>query len=113
MSAATVVVGEKPAAADRCVGLPSVPAALARDARDATLEFRDSDSVCDSDRKRRIDAERLGGGKKLAWWTGGEMGGEFGPRREYRRWMAESHSVSGCVDDSPMWPQPESWVKFA
>lgn len=104
------MLGVKLAAAERGVCLPSA-AALDRDEREAMLDVRDS--VCDSDRKRRLDAERLGGGKKLVCWVGEEIGGELGPRREYRRWMASSQRVRGCVEDSPMCPQPECWVKFA
>lgn len=87
MSAATVVLGVKLAAADLNAGLPSAPPLVVdrvdRDDRDAMLEVLDS--VCESDKKRRFDAERLGGGKKLVCCIGEEIGGEFGPRSEYRR----------------------------
>lgn len=84
MSAATVVLGVKLAAADRGTGRPSTPVpALDREDledRDAMLEVLDS--VCESDKNLRFDAERLGGGKKLVCWLTEEMGGELGPRRE-------------------------------
>lgn len=80
MSAATVVVGEKLAAADLGVDRPSAfVAAVVREDRDAILDVLDS--VCDRDKNLRFDAERLGGGKKLFCWVGDEMGGEFGPRK--------------------------------
>jgi hypothetical protein len=59
----------------------------------------------ESDQKRRVDEERLGGAKKLPV-VGEVIGGEFGPRRSLRRWSAIGHSVHGSVCDSPMCPQP-------
>jgi hypothetical protein len=50
----------------------------------------------ESEKKRRVDEERLGGAKKVPV-AGEVMGGEFGPRRSFRRWSATSHSVHGSV----------------
>ena len=75
------MLGVKLEAADLSVGLPSLPPpALDRDDRDAMLEVLDS--VCESDKNLRFDAERFGGGKKVVCWVREEMGGELGLRRE-------------------------------
>jgi hypothetical protein len=72
-----------------------------RDDTDAVVLERDS--VVLSEKKRLVEAERFGGTNVVA---GGDKGGELGPRRSFRRCSAVSHSVHGCVCDSPIWPQP-------
>jgi hypothetical protein len=73
--------------------------------REALVLLRDSVPL--REKKRRVEELRFGGAEKFA---AGESGGEEGPRREFRRWRAESQSVQGWVWDSPMWPQPLCWV---
>lgn len=72
---------------------------------DALVE--DRDSVWLSEKKRRVDDDRFGGLKDE---SGGDSGGEFGPRRWFNLPSATSHSVHGCVCDSPMCPHPLCWV---
>lgn len=55
------------------------------------------------EKKRRVEAERFTG---AGLGTAGERGGDMGPRRPFRRWMAASQRVQGWWWDSPMWPQP-------
>lgn len=73
-------------------------AAVRRDAVDVEREM-----VWLREKKRRVDAERLGG-------AGGDRSGDMGPRRLLSRWMAVVQSVHGWWCDSPMWPQPLLWV---
>jgi hypothetical protein len=58
-----------------------------------------------SEKKRRVDELRFG-----VVVTGGDSGGEFGPRRLLSRWMALSHSVHGRSCDSPICPHPLCWL---
>jgi len=85
--------------------VPGGPDAVRRD--EVVLE-RESVLLL-SEKKRRVVEARLGGAKFTA---GGLRGGDKGPRRSLRRCRAASHSVHGCVCDSPMWPQPLCCVKF-
>lgn len=55
------------------------------------------------EKKRRVEAERFTG---AGLGAAGERGGDMGPRRPFRRWMAASQRVQGWLWDSPMWPQP-------
>lgn len=55
------------------------------------------------EKKRRVEAERFTG---AGFGAAGESGGDMGPLRSLRRWMAASQRVQGWWWDSPMWPQP-------
>lgn len=67
------------------------------EAVDALVDERDSVPL--KEKNRRVDDERFGGTKAE---TGGESGGELGPRRWLSRPSARSHRVQGWVCDSPM-----------
>jgi hypothetical protein len=82
-------------------GVPGGPEVVRREEVDAVVLLRDS--VWLSEKKRLVDEARFGGGKLV---TGGDNGGELGPRRPLSRWRAASHNVQGCVCDSPKCPQP-------
>lgn len=58
-----------------------------REAVDAEREM-----VWLSEKKRRVEAERFTGAGS---GTTGERGGDMGPRRSFRRWMAASQRVQG------------------
>lgn len=77
----------------RGVGGPGGPDSVRRDADVLDRE---------SEKKRRVDDVRLGA--KLV--AGGESGGEPGPRRLFKRCIAASHNVHGCVWLSPTCPHP-------
>lgn len=74
---------------------------MRREAVDAEREM-----VWLREKKRRVEAERFTGAVE---GTAGESGGDMGPRRELRRFMAASQRVQGWWWDSPMWPQPLLW----
>jgi hypothetical protein len=84
---------------------PGGPVTARRDVVVVLVEERDRVPL--REKKRRVDAERLGGTKVF---VGGDSVGEFGPRRTLRRWSAVAHSVHGCVCDSAKCPQPLCWV---
>ena len=71
---------------------------MRREAVDAEREI-----VWLSEKKRRVDSERLTG---AALGTAGDRGGDMGPRKSFSRWTAVSQRVQGWWCDSPMWPQP-------
>lgn len=52
------------------------------------------------EKKRRVEEERFGDAKGVD--GGGERMAALGPRSEFRRFKAASHSVHGWVCDSPM-----------
>lgn len=71
---------------------------MRREAVDAEREM-----VWLREKKRRVEPERFTG---AGLGAAGERGGDIGPRRSLRRWMAASQRVQGWWWDSPMWPQP-------
>lgn len=76
------------------LGAPVGPEMARReDAVDALVEARESWPL--SEKKRRVDDERLGGAAKDA--TPGESGGELTPRYFWSLSSALSHSVHGCL----------------
>lgn len=77
------------------------PEVVRREDADALVLERDS--VLPSEKKRLVDEARFGGAKVV---SGGDKGGEFGPRKLLSLFRADSQSVHGCVCDSPIWPQP-------
>jgi hypothetical protein len=85
---------------------PEGPEAARREFVDALVEDRESCPL--NEKKRRVDELRFGGDAKST--AGGETGGELGPRIALSFWIAASHSVHGCVCDSPMWPHLETKV---
>lgn len=86
---------------DRGVAVPDGPETARRELDDAVLVERDNVPL--SEKKRRVDDVRFGGTNLVA---GGESGGELGPRRLFRRWIAAGQSVQGWVWLSPTCPQP-------
>lgn len=106
MSTGTVVLGEKLAAVERTEAARAGPPEL-----EALPLLALRDSVWLRDRKRRLEAERLGGAKGAG--EAGVRGGELGPRRAWRRERAASQRVRGAVVEGPRCPQPECWVKLA
>jgi hypothetical protein len=77
---------------------PEGPETARREFIDAFVDDRESWPL--SEKKRRADELRLGGDAKFT--AGGETGGEFGPRIRLSVSIAVSHSVHGCVCDSPI-----------
>lgn len=81
--------------------MPEGPETARADFDEAMVLERDSVPL--SEKNRRADGERLGGGKFAAER---DNGGELGPRRAFRRARPSLQSVNGWVCDSPIWPQP-------
>jgi hypothetical protein len=80
------------------VTVPEGPETARRELVDALVDDRESCPL--SEKKRRVDELRFGGEAKSI--AGGETGGELGPRIAFSFWIAVSHSVHGCVCDSPI-----------
>lgn len=67
---------------DRGVAVPEGPEMARREDDDDDAFVEDRDKVVLSEKNRRVDEARFGGAK---FATGGESGGEFGPRRSFSR----------------------------